>query len=135
MRPFFLGTGALLYLMSVVFAGRGVAELQEAGLIAITPWTSLPAVPTLGFFPTRETLLAQGVLVALLVYALVVTLRRRRTALTAELGARARATLAETAPVAVGRNGRGVADPNVRPARPPGADPPRPQEPRGNGRA
>jgi high-affinity iron transporter len=133
MRPFFLGTGALLYLMSVVFAGRGVAELQEAGVIAITPWTSLPAVPTLGVFPTRETLLAQGVLVALLVYALVVTLRRRRTAVTAELAARARAT--ETTPVAVGRNGHGVADPVVRPARPPGAEPPRPPQPRGNGRA
>jgi high-affinity iron transporter len=135
MRPFFLGTGALLYAMSVVFAGRGVAELQEAGLIAITPWTSLPAVPTLGFFPTRETLLAQGVLVALLGYALVVTLRRRRTAVTAGLAAVERVAPGKTTNVVVGRNGHAVADPVARPPRPPGAEPARPDAPRGNGRA
>jgi hypothetical protein len=121
--------------MSVVFSGRGVAEQQEAGLIAITPWTSLPAVPTLCFFPTRETMLAQGVLVALLGYAIVVTLRRRRTAVSAGLAAVERVALEKTTKAVVGHNGHGVADPVARPARPPGAEPPRPDAPRGNGRA
>jgi high-affinity iron transporter len=135
-RPFFLGTGALLYAMSVVFAGRGVAELQEAGLIAITPWTSLPAVPTLGLFPTRETMLAQGLLVALLGYAVVVTLWRRPAALTASLGPQEREALAAaSSSSAASRNGHGAADAVVRPAHPPCGEPPRPEVPRGNGSA
>ena len=34
MGAFFVGTGAFLYAMAIVFAGRGVAELQEAALAA-----------------------------------------------------------------------------------------------------
>ena len=38
-----------------------------------------PRIEALGIFPTRETLLAQGVFVLLLLYAIGVTLVRRRT--------------------------------------------------------
>jgi high-affinity iron transporter len=76
-RPFFLVTGALLYGLSIVFAGRGVAELQEAGAIAMTPVGLVPTIPALGLYPTVETLVAQGVLVALLLVAVVITVRRR----------------------------------------------------------
>jgi high-affinity iron transporter len=77
-RPFFLATGALLYAMAIAFAGRGVYELQEAGVVSLTPVAGVPRLPFLGVFPSLESLLAQGVLVALLLYAVVVTLRRRR---------------------------------------------------------
>jgi len=78
MGAFFVGTGAFLYGMAVVFAGRGVAELQEAALLPLTPVAWAPRIETLGIFPTRETLLAQGLFLALLVYAVGVTLVRRR---------------------------------------------------------
>jgi high-affinity iron transporter len=92
MRPFFLLTGAFLYLMAIVFAGRGVFELQDAGLIRLTPVPGAPRVPVLGLFPTAETLLAQGVLVAALVVAGFVSLRRSRASvpLDPELASRGR---------------------------------------------
>ncbi len=77
-RPFFLLTGAFLYLMAIVFAGRGVFELQESGLIGLTPVVGVPRIPVLGVFPSVETLVAQGVLVAALLLALLVTWRRGR---------------------------------------------------------
>ena len=72
----FLVTGGLLYLMAFIFAGTGVHALQAAGVVALTvvPWA--PHVGFLGIFPTVESLLVQGVLVGLLLYALLVTLRR-----------------------------------------------------------
>jgi high-affinity iron transporter len=78
MRPFFLLTGAFLYLMAIVFAGRGVFELQDAGLIGLTPVAGAPRIPVLGLFPTVQTLLAQAVLVAALAFAGIVSLRRSR---------------------------------------------------------
>jgi len=77
---FFLATGGFLYAMAIVFAGRGIAELQEAGLVPLTPVAWAPRVEVLGVFPTVESLVAQGVFVVLLVYAVVVTLRRRMRA-------------------------------------------------------
>jgi high-affinity iron transporter len=70
LKPFFAGTGVLLYLMAFAFAGRGVAELQEAGLVATTVVTWAPRLPVLGIYPTLETLAVQALLVGLLVAAL-----------------------------------------------------------------
>jgi high-affinity iron transporter len=75
---FFMVTGGLLYVMAIVFAGRGVAELQEAGVLPMTPVSWAPRVETLGIFPTVESLVAQGIFLMLLVYAIAVTLVRRR---------------------------------------------------------
>jgi high-affinity iron transporter len=75
--PFFLVTGAFLYAMAIVFAGRGIFELQDAGLVGVTPVRMVPRIPVLGVFPTLQTLVAQGVLVAALLFAGVVTWRRR----------------------------------------------------------
>ena len=71
LKPFFAVTGLFLYYMAFLFAGRGIAELQEGGIIATTvlPWA--PRIPALGIYPTVESLVAQGVLAALLLGALV----------------------------------------------------------------
>ena len=71
LKPFFALTGLFLYYMAFLFAGRGIAELQEGGIIATTvlPWA--PRIPALGIYPTLESLAAQGVLAALLLGALV----------------------------------------------------------------
>ena len=55
LRPFFAVTGILLMVMSVSFAGQGVAELQGIGWVPATP-VQLPALPALGVFPTVQTL-------------------------------------------------------------------------------
>ena len=99
MGAFFVGTGAFLYAMAIVFAGRGIAELQEAALVPLTPVAWAPRVEALGIFPTVESLAAQGVFVALLAYAVVVTIMRRRAA--------RRATPAAAAPSPAKRIARG----------------------------
>ncbi len=76
-RQFFLVTGGLLYGMAVVFAGKGVHELQEVGWIGVTPVAGMPTIDVLGLHPTAETLVVQGLFVAALLYAMYRTLRRR----------------------------------------------------------
>lgn len=75
MRPFFALTSAVLYYMAFVFAGKGIAELQEAGLIGISPVEWAPRVPALGVYPTVESLALQGVLLAAALVAVVWALR------------------------------------------------------------
>jgi len=73
LKPFFGLTSAFLYYMAFVFAGKGVAELQEGGLIPTTIVLGAPRAPGLGIYPTVESLLAQGLLLVLLIAALVWT--------------------------------------------------------------
>jgi high-affinity iron transporter len=74
MRPFFAVTGGLLYYMAFVFAGKGIKELQEGNAISQTQIPGFPHVEMLGLYPTVETLVAQGILLALLLFALWRTL-------------------------------------------------------------
>jgi high-affinity iron transporter len=71
LKPFFAVTSAFLYYMAFVFAGKGIAELQEGALVGTTilPWA--PRLPSLGIYPTLESLAAQGVLLALAIVALL----------------------------------------------------------------
>lgn len=87
MRPFFALTSGLLYAMAIVFAGAGIAELQEAAVVGFTPVPGVPQIPALGLYATRETLLAQGLLVALLVVALTYTFGFPRLQRSAEAAA------------------------------------------------
>jgi high-affinity iron transporter len=85
LKPFFAVTSAFLYYMAFVFAGAGIAELQEGGFISMTPVSWAPRLPALGIHPTVETLTAQGVLLALAILALIWTfLVEPRRALAAE---------------------------------------------------
>jgi high-affinity iron transporter len=96
LKPFFGVTSAFLYYMAFVFAGKGVAELQDGGTIPITIVLGAPRVPALGIYPTVESLLVQGVLILLLIVALVWTFvvapRRGRSRSKSRRAARARAT-------------------------------------------
>jgi high-affinity iron transporter len=71
LKPFFAVTSALLYLMAFSFAGQGIAELQGAGYVGVTPIRWIPTVPLLGIFPTLQTFLLQALLAAALALALV----------------------------------------------------------------
>ncbi len=73
LKPFFAVTSAFLYYMAFVFAGKGVAELQEGGTISTTVVSWAPRIPALGIYPTAESLAAQGLLLLLAAAALVWT--------------------------------------------------------------
>ena len=62
--PFFTATSGLLALLAVVFAGNGIAALQEAGVIGADA-VSFVSIPLLGIHPTMQGLLAQAVALAL----------------------------------------------------------------------
>ena len=54
--------------LTVVLAGKGVAALQEAGVIDIAPLTMAPRLAVLGVFPTLQSMGAQVLmLIAILV--------------------------------------------------------------------
>jgi high-affinity iron transporter len=73
MRPFFTITSVLLYYLAFVFIGKGIRELQEGNVIGITVLRGWPSVPSMGIFPSMETLVAQGVLLALFLFMIVKT--------------------------------------------------------------
>lgn len=56
--PFFSATSGLLAMMAVVFAGHGVAALQEAGILGANP-VHFVSIPVLGVHPTTQGLAAQ----------------------------------------------------------------------------
>jgi high-affinity iron transporter len=63
---FFSYSSALIAVLAVVLAGKGVAALQEAGMIGVTPLDSAPRIEILGLYPTLEGLLAQTATLAIL---------------------------------------------------------------------
>lgn len=58
LRQFFAVTGALMFILAVVFAGKGVAALQEAGLIISTP-VDFIRLDLFGIYPNLQGLLVQ----------------------------------------------------------------------------
>ena len=65
LKPFFLFTSILMYLLAVSFAGSGIKELQEGGVLSQTPIETIP-IPTIdiiGVYPTYETFGLQMLLI------------------------------------------------------------------------
>ena len=56
---FFAYSSFLVAVLTVVLAGKGVAALQEAGLIDVSPLDGYPRIPILGMFPTSQVAIAQ----------------------------------------------------------------------------
>ncbi|HYI49873.1 MAG TPA: cytochrome c/FTR1 family iron permease [Allosphingosinicella sp.] len=73
---FFQYSSVLIALLAVVLAGKGVAALQEAGMLAVHPLAGFPRSPLLGIYPTVETLLAQAAAIVLLVAGFLWTHRK-----------------------------------------------------------
>ena len=63
---FFRYSSWLMAILTVVLAGKGVAALQEAGIIGIAPLAAMPRIPIVGVFPTVQTVAAQVAMVAAL---------------------------------------------------------------------
>ena len=73
-RQFFAITGGLLYLLAFKLAGDGIAELQNAGVVALTVVSWIPDSGVLqswlGIYPTLQTAALQGVLLIAVVAGL-----------------------------------------------------------------
>lgn len=61
---FFAGTAVLLFGMAFLFTGKGILELQVSGLLHTTKLEGWPMISWLGVFPTRESMMAQGAVLA-----------------------------------------------------------------------
>ena len=66
LAAFFAASSVLLAIMAVVFAGQGIAALQEAGKLAASP-IDFPSIPLLGIYPNLQGLALQLALVAIIV--------------------------------------------------------------------
>jgi high-affinity iron transporter len=62
---FFGATSVLLALLAVIFVGKGVAALQEAGMLPIDP-VNVPAIPALGVYPNLLGLALQVFMILLI---------------------------------------------------------------------
>ena len=50
LRQFFAVTGGLMFVLAIIFAGKGIAALQEAGLIISSP-VDFVRIDLLGVYP------------------------------------------------------------------------------------
>jgi high-affinity iron transporter len=82
-RPFFLFTGALLYYMAFVFAGKGVMELISGKIFEPTLVSWIPTVEFIGMYPYVQTLIPQFAIIAAAAAGLVVMARQRASAVKA----------------------------------------------------
>lgn len=75
LRPFFIFTSVLMFILAVTFSGNGVKELQEGGVLPITQIEGFPLqVDILGLYPTAETL---GIQLLLLIFGAILFFRAR----------------------------------------------------------
>lgn len=76
LRPFFLGTSILMFIMSISFLGSGIKELMEGDVFTKTPLLEglIPVnnvTDVLGIYPTAQTLIPQIVLILITVMIFV----------------------------------------------------------------
>ncbi len=64
---FFRYSAVLIAVLAVILAGKGIAGLQEAGLVNLRPLAGIPRIDVIGLFPTWEGLLAQVLTLAIIV--------------------------------------------------------------------
>ena len=67
LRQFFSISGLLMFVLALIFAGKGVAALQEAGYIHVSP-VNMPRIDLLGIYPNLQGLLLQVALLLLAVF-------------------------------------------------------------------
>lgn len=77
LRQFFGVTGLFMFVLAVIFAGKGTAALQEAGFIPVSP-VAFPRIDLLGIYPNMQGLVLQAGLV-FLALLLVIGNNLRRT--------------------------------------------------------
>jgi high-affinity iron transporter len=76
---FFAASAALVAILAFVLAGKGLAALQEAGIVSATRIAGLPKLDLLGFYPTWQTILLQLAVIAILVAGYFYNRRQRQS--------------------------------------------------------
>lgn len=76
LREFFLYTSGLIAILAVVLIGKGVAALQEAGYLPVTPVAGVPRIELLGLFPSVEGVAAQVLMIGCIVAGVLWNQRR-----------------------------------------------------------
>lgn len=73
LKPFFLVTSVLMYAMCFSFTGKGVSELQAAGVVnkTIIPWMGFE-FDFLGIYATYESLIPQVIVLAIIILMAVI---------------------------------------------------------------
>jgi high-affinity iron transporter len=72
---FFGFTSIFLYFMSFVFTGKGLHALQVGGGIPLTAIDFVPEIHWMGIYPTLETSIGQGIILAALAFGALLTLK------------------------------------------------------------
>ena len=75
---FFAYSSALIAVLAVVLAGKGVAAIQETGLLGVTPLAGAPRIEILGIYPTLEGVAAQAATLAALLIGFAWNRRENR---------------------------------------------------------
>jgi high-affinity iron transporter len=75
---FFLYSSIVMAGLAVILAGKGVAALQEAGMIPINATPMLPRIELLGLYPTWEGLVSQLIVLGILLAAFWINDRQSR---------------------------------------------------------
>lgn len=74
---FFAASSALVALLAIVLIGKGVAALQEAGMLDVTP-ISMPRIDLLGIYPSQQTLVAQAIVLLVVIISVWFNLRSQK---------------------------------------------------------
>lgn len=77
LKPFFMATSILMFIMCVAFVGSGIDEFIEGDFISATQIPGFPTFSILGIYPTVETLLAQVLFVIPVVLCLVIQIKNQ----------------------------------------------------------
>ena len=98
LKPFFLGTSILMFIMSISFLGGGIKELIEGDVITMTASPLVAWIPSnsflevLGIYPCDQTVFPQLLLLIITIVVFIMQLRRnKRLRLEAEAAAAAEA--------------------------------------------
>ncbi|SNS34741.1 high-affinity iron transporter [Noviherbaspirillum humi] len=75
---FFAASSALVAILSFVLIGKGVAALQEAGMLGVTP-VPMPRIDLLGMYPSLQSVAAQVVVVLIIIASVSYNLRSTRS--------------------------------------------------------
>ncbi len=78
LRQFFQVNGIFMFVLAVVFAGKGISALQEAGWVNVT-FINLPRIDLLGLYPTAQTAGMQAAVIVVGIGWWLISSRRQST--------------------------------------------------------
>ena len=71
LKPFFMATSILMFVMVVAFVGGGISEFVDAAWIQPKLVDGVPTISLLGIYPYAQSLIAQGIAIAVIVATLI----------------------------------------------------------------